>query len=274
MKYYLIIGYQLWEKNKDFPLVRVYINGQMIDEFECDNEESMEISMTKTESMWEDNMCLGLGIDTTERFTFKAPKKFKMIEVDSSTWPDEGELTLEVLNNNSNYNNGFMSKRSMVLFNPIYLVSKEMHDNKSKMLQAIKRLYANRRNNNNIKIKNKVRAAWPGPNGYAKAYLFSESQFNIDHAQSISRHHHPNGGNFKFEFGIRKKYNMHMIMQDNWHTAGYFRLDWFFVAWWQNYTKNYFDFLQDVKSDSSRGTSEMEVELKEKTKQISNNNED
>ena len=167
-----------------------------------------------------------------------------------------------------------MSKRSMVLFNPIYLVSKEMHDNKSKMLQAIKRLYANRRNNNNIKIKNKVRAAWPGPNGYAKAYLFSESQFNIDHAQSISRHHHPNGGNFKFEFGIRKKYNMHMIMQDNWHTAGYLRLDWFFVAWWQNYTKNYFDFLQDVKADSSRGTSEMEIELKEKTKQISNNNED
>ncbi len=45
MKYSLIIGYQLFEKNRDFPNIRVTLNDKFIEQFPCDNEESTELSL-------------------------------------------------------------------------------------------------------------------------------------------------------------------------------------------------------------------------------------
>ena len=57
MKYYLIIGYQLLEKYKEFPSVRVYINQQLVDEFKCDSEQTTKIS-AKTSVLPDDFMRL------------------------------------------------------------------------------------------------------------------------------------------------------------------------------------------------------------------------
>ena len=129
MKYYLIIGYQLLEKYRKFPTVRVRLNGQLVDEFLCDNEQTTEISVQRRFSKNMSGTCHNWKWDSTETSKFMTPAKYKMIELDATSWPDKGELTIEVSNNNSNYNNGFMTLRSIVWITPVILIRKDIHDN-------------------------------------------------------------------------------------------------------------------------------------------------
>ena len=140
MKYYLIIGYQLLEKYREFPTLRVHINGQLVDEFLCDNEQTKEISVQRRFSKNMSGTCHNWKWDSTETSKFMTPAKYKMIELDATSWPDKGELTIEVSNNNSNYNNGFMTLRSIVWITPVILIRKDIHDNISILHRIMKKI--------------------------------------------------------------------------------------------------------------------------------------
>ena len=268
MKYYLIIGYQLLEKYKEFPTVRAYINGELVDEFECDNEQTTKISTKMTTDMHWSAEFVETSVYDRTKWEFTATKKYKVIEVDSSLWPDEGNLVLEVLNNKSDYNNGFMNKRSLVSFGVVFLIRKDIHDSKSKMYRIIKKFHTavkkhhiqGKRNDNKTSGWHRPREfpRWPGVTNHAGG------GGRPDVANS------PRGGNFKKKFTIKKKHKMHMLLFEHVETKGYFFIDRFFLAWYQYYSKIYFDLTAIDESNLETGKRTVSVEIKE----INTSNED
>ena len=266
MKYYLIIGYQLVEKHKEFPTVRVYINEQLIDEFECDNEQATEISIQERAEVKAYGKCHTMGRDTIDTFKYSTPAKYKVIELDSSTWLDDGELMIEVSNNNSNYNNGFMTKESQVWFTPVFLIRKDMYDDKSILYSIIEKLsYARQKqrrdNGSRAKWDSKVRPRWPGFNSYP----------GWNYSKTVELHR---GGNFEIKFNIKKKHKIHMLVGDNLPIKGYFHLDRFFLAWYQHHSKNYFELVEEEILELDTGAGKTNTYLKEKSKQINTRDED
>ena len=137
MKYLLIIGYQLFEEYKTFPKVRVRVNDNLLDEFTCDNRKNTNVSSVEkviTEVEGEG----GFKHTTVQNFenSFNCPAKYKVYELDDYSWAKNkrSSLTIEVFDNKSNYNNGFMNRRSLVCFNPIFLIRKDFLEDPEKCL--------------------------------------------------------------------------------------------------------------------------------------------
>ena len=131
MKYYLIVGYHLTEKHKDYPTVRISVNNKLVTEFVCDNEELSETKFRRSGTTKivasKDNAFYDTNTETREQL-WKIPKKCKIIELDSSEWGTGCDLVIQGLNNRSNYTNGFMTKESLISFLPVYLVPKPILD--------------------------------------------------------------------------------------------------------------------------------------------------
>ena len=269
MKYYLIIGYQLLEKHLEYPTIKIKINGHMVDEFSCDNEQSTTIAMRECVTVVHHGPFYNKTYETHETLHFRSPKKFKVIEVDLKDAPDEGELTLDVGKNNSNHNNGFMNKRSMVVINPVYLIRKDILDNESVLHNIIKRFRKAKFERMDVKKWNsKVRPTWPGFSTYTK-------EKGADFLWS------PKGGNFRIDFKIIKKHKTHMLVTGNSITKGFFHTDGFFHAWHNYQFKRYFETKLVIEKNIDSGidiawtpVSTMEVVPSEKLKKINNSNED
>ena len=236
MKYYLIIGYQLLEKYREFPTLRVHINGQLVDEFLCDNEQTKEISVQRRFSKNMSGTCHNWKWDSTETSKFMTPAKYKMIELDATSWPDKGELTIEVSNNNSNYNNGFMTLRSIVWITPVILIRKDIHDNISILHRIMKKIRQMGKKEKSGKFFEQSRATWPGISTYQDGKLLFQSELH-------------RGGNFNLHFEIRKKHKTYMLVDRGTHTKGYFQIDLFFLAWYEHHSKNYLDFIIENNVD-------------------------
>ena len=238
MKYYLIIGYQLLEKYRKFPIVRVRLNGQLVDEFLCDNEQTKEISVQRRFSKNMSGTCHNWKWDSTETSKFMTPAKYKMIELDATSWPDKGELTIEVSDNNSNYNNGFMTLRSIVWITPVILIRKDIHDNISILYRIMKKLRQElSRSGYKWDGPNglETRATWPGISPYSTREIDTES-FQELHS----------GGEFTLHFEIRKKHKTHILVVDSRPVKGYFRVDRFFLAWYEHHTKKCFNLTERI----------------------------
>ena len=265
MKYSLIIGYQLIEKNKDFPRVKVHINGQMIDEFVCDNEEAIEISATTTDSdKSHDTMSRNIHIESVRSFNYLVPKKYKVFKVDSSTWPDTGKLVVEVFDSNSDYNNGFMNKRSIVSLGTIFLIREDVLKDKSKMYRIIKKFYSAERQSHLKNIRTRWQQhmdqpRWPGLSDYP-----GDNQ-NYDNGNNGIRL--ASGGNFKLQCKIQKKHKTYMLIKNKAEAKGYFCMDRFFLAWYQYYSKNYFDLVGIRVRDATNNVEKLEIEIKERLKE-------
>lgn len=257
MKYYLIIGYQLLEKYKEFPTVRAYLNGQLVDEFECDNEQTTKISAKMTRNINNRDYYDTSVYDSTT-FEYPATKKYKVLEVDSSSWTDEGNLVLEVVNNKSDYTNGFMNKRSLVSFGAVFLIRKDIHDSKSKMYKIIKKFQT-------AVIKHDIR--YPHPREFPRWPGVSN---HVGGAGRMDVANAPRGGNFKKKFTIKKKHKMHMLLPEHVETKGYFFIDRFFLAWYQYYSKTPFDLTAIDERNLVTGKRTVSVEIKE----INTSNED
>jgi len=266
MKYYLIIGYQLIGKYKNFPTVRVHINKQLVDEFVCDNEKSMEIS-SQLRLGWHISEEYGtINRDQLDTISYTTPAKFRNIELDASTWLDYGKLVLSVSNNNSNYNNGFMTKKSLVWFTPVLLIRKDVYDHESILHSIIKKLHHARltgRSDSDDRRKwdSKVRHKWPGFNTY-RDRRFSNLGSTIGNVDLFQ------GGNFEIEFDIKKKHNTHMLVEKDVPLKGYFYMDRFFEAWCQHHKKNYFEISVTEDQDQTSTPSKLNTHLKVKSKQI------
>ena len=272
MKYYLILGYRLVGKYKNFPTVRVQVNGKLVDEFECDNEEDTEIS-SQLISKWQvSGICEKLTKDFCETIKYTTPTKCRTIELDSSTWLDDGEIVLSALNNNSNYNNGFMTKGSQIWFTPVILIRKDLYDNESVLHRIIKKLHHARTMNRQSKIAerkwdSKVRHKWPGFNTYPDRRLsnLGSAIGNVNLFQ---------GGNFEIKFNIKKKHKTHMLVEDDVPLTGYFYMDRFFETWCQHHRKKYFEMGTVETIDRDTGVVKFNTFFKEKSKQINIKDED
>mgnify|MGYP005995859147 CR=1 FL=1 len=255
MKYYLIIGYQLLERYRTFPIVTVHMNGQFVDEFECDNQEATQMSAREIYI----NNIKGYGnarqCDRIEDFSFTTPSKYKMYELDSNDWPEQGELSIEVSKSYSNYTNGFMSRRSMVKFNPVFLIRKDLYDNHEAMMKIIKaQRYANwvnrshnRDDEQNLQMKI-VRPTWPGFSSYPDNFRKEAGDLY-------------KGGNFTIKFAIKKKHKTYMLVGDDMNTKGYFQLDVFFLAWYNFYTKKPHELILRKEYDTDKQTQSIDIQL-------------
>jgi hypothetical protein len=243
MKYYLIIGYQLLEKYREFPTVRVRLNGQLVDEFLCDNEQTTEISVQAKYSSNYYGTCHNRKWDSIETSRYMTPAKYKMIELDATSWPDKGELTIEVSNNNSNYNNGFMTLRSIVWITPVILIRKDIHDNISMLHRIMKKLRQELSRSEYIVRNPRTRVTWPGISPYPTKLIDRES-----FEENLHR-----GGEFTLHFEIRKKHKTHLLVGDSRPVNGYFCVDLFFLAWYQHHTKKCFNLTDEANYDINTG---------------------
>lgn len=254
MKYSLIIGHQLFEKNNDkFPTVRVTLDGRFVDEFTCDNEESTQLQLYE-EKFVEIKGDHGYNFKQLRLFKteYRSPKKFTVIELDSSNWPSHSKLSIEVLDNASNYNNGFMTKRSMVLINPVFLIKTDLLHDKNKMqriMQYEEMAYVHPTLLRKRGKKIVSRWRWPGRTAYPVCMDTNGIFWRVLDACEYSS----KGGNFKTNFNIVKKHKGYILQQteaaidhdDDQSTRmppinGIFRIDDFFRAWYQSYSKEKF----------------------------------
>jgi len=166
------------------------------------------------------------------------PAKYKMIELDATSWPDKGELTIEVSDNNSNYNNGFMTLRSIVWITPVILIRKDIHDNISILYRIMKKLRQElSRSGYKWDGPNglETRATWPGISPYSTREIDRES-FEELHG----------GGEFTLHFEIRKKHKTYILVVDSRPVKGYFCVDQFFLAWYEHHTKKCFNLTERI----------------------------
>ena len=259
-KYYLIIGYHLAEKYKDFPTIRVNLNGQLISEFECDNEQLTEFS-----ARFDHRIIFRSQPHTHTRTTIhktSSTAKHKIVEIDTSTWPSEGELTIEVLHNYSDYNNGFMKKRSLVSIQPVFLIRKDILDDQTKMHSILKR-WVRLCFLSSTKEYSDFTFPWPG---------ILHDLFELDRSIGEKIGYHK-GGNYKIKIKIKKKHKTYMLLSDNEHIKGFPRFSNFLVGWYQFYSKKYFDTVV-TQGDNLDGRMQTQVKLVENLKGISSSNED
>jgi hypothetical protein len=219
MKYHLIIGYHLIEKNKDYPTIRISLNNNFISEFDCDNEKTVVRNV--------DHLLRGEKLfynteykHTSNRWrkdTFTMPCKFKTFELDSTAWGDNNKLCIEIRNNKSNYTNGFISRRSLVVLRPIYLIPTTLLEDKEKSAKLIKKCYMI---DSRITISTeKKRWPWPGIHDDGCPEFF--------------------GGERKIYLDIKKKKNFFIITPDNFQDTpmqGFPAINWqFFSSWMKEY---------------------------------------
>jgi len=275
MKYYLIIGYQLGEKYKDFPTIGVHLNDQLIDEFICDNEDSVEIS---TDHTYNDTYT-GEPYDglrsitnfTTETQKMMIPKKYRIMEIDTTAWSEEAKLVLEVSNNYSDYNNGFIKKRSMVFLDPVFFIRKDILDDEvticrilEKYIEVGKKMGGNLPHYVGGMWNRNFRHKWPGINAYPRSGLLSPDDLDL-----------LRGGNYKIELKIKKKYKMYMLQEDRWENKGYVGIDRYFIAWYQHHTKNNLSITTNALTDMTNAGTGLTINSTINSKvEINRSNED
>lgn len=263
MKYYLFLGYQLFERHNKAPTVRIYTDDTLVDEFICDNEKSIEMDNDYTEHQeWQEEFVKFKAV-RKNKDTYHTPAKIKVYEVDSSDWNHASVIKIKVLNNASNNSNGFVSKRSMVLFNPVFLIPKKLYDNTDAMEKIFIKSCQNNGRVPGGKKYNRLnkRITWPGYSTYP------DNLANVKNRSLLV-----SGGDFELLINIRKKHGIHFIKIDNDLPIGFFHIDEYTHAWYQHMKKYKFH----VKTKSVLDKKDIMIATTElhKIDSINTNNED
>ena len=226
MKYYLIIGYQLFEKNQSFPKIRVNIDNTFLDEFECNNIESKTLSMTRHNDVMDKQEFFAWKRLQSLTDEYTVPKAFKLYEIDTAKWNNQPKhIQLQVTNSYSNYNNGFVSKRSMVLITPVYFMPKELVDEPKKMFKLIERSFS-------ILAQSKWQA-------HFRSYQWPGIFFSTKEGEGPI--HQPKGGEFNLDFKLQRKHKTWLLTGGQEKIIGYPRFSNFLFAWYQHIIKKPFD---------------------------------
>ena len=132
MKYLLGIGFVVTQKYKKDPIVRVNIDDTFIDEFTLSEypnyDKKWMLNMDpwiykapftdwdKHRQPWL-NLRLNLGSYPNQPFPEGLfPKKFKLYLLDTNQLKDKDQLIVDIVNSDSNYTNGFMTKSTLLDF--------------------------------------------------------------------------------------------------------------------------------------------------------------
>jgi len=235
MKYYLFIGYQLFEKNIKYPSVKIYNDNTLIDEFVCDNESSASIESVYDEKVEEIVINGKRSVNHKSIRTFTTPNKVKVYEIDSSSWHEESVIKIQVINNKSNYNNGFMNKRSMVLIDPVFLMPRSLYEDKDTVEKIFLKTSKLKGKVPGIqKIAHRPRIIWPGHCNH------SDTENEIEN--SANHQYFFSGGDFEQTLNIRRKHGIYFATQKEKNPIGFFHVDDFTHAWYQwmhNYRFNF-----------------------------------
>jgi len=268
MKYNLIIGYQLLEKYLKFPTIRVKVDDTMIDEFEVDNENSSDITTIYNQNFVYDIDRAKHTVKRNINLTFSTPSKFKVYELDSEVLTDKGSLKIEVINNKSDYNNGFMKKRSMVLISPVYLLPKSLFYDKTVLERIMRKIELLKGIPGSMlpEITAENRTFWPG---YCNHTDFDPVTCTF--VDTLGK-----GGNYTTTLNIFKKHGIYLITHLKNTPKGFFWTQKFFYAFYQWYTKKkfYLNFKQVIqKPDTFNSRTDFTLGLVE-FDDINSNNED
>ena len=156
MQYVLGVGF-IVDKYKKNPRVRVFLDDQMIDEHELDEnnvgKRPLEVDRLNYKLVdWDDDTwsmvqkvkeqslkqvlhtCKDeLATNESDRFLLKesdllyrTPKYFKLYHIDDSMLEGKKQISLEILNNDSNYSNGFMTRATTIDLRHVFLLPTEL----------------------------------------------------------------------------------------------------------------------------------------------------
>ena len=239
----------------------------LIDDFICENEKGSTLKMT----FFENNSIKGPFVDTEMNFDIQqkycSASSTKVYELDSAQWHDSSKIKIQVSNNNSDYNNGFMSKRNILLLSPVFLIPKKVFDD-SKVMETILERSCNSKGKIPGQVKDYVmdptapmeRVHWPG---YTRC-----GDFNIAVPNFLMA-----GGDTEFIFHIRKKHKIHFISLLENNKNGYFHIDDFTMAWYQ-WIKKYKFYFHGVQQSNIEENKVIRSGYIDQNAQLKNSNED
>tara|TARA_Y100001937_G_scaffold112812_1_gene160820 strand:- start:834 stop:1556 length:723 start_codon:yes stop_codon:yes gene_type:complete len=118
MQYVLGVALE-YKKYKKFARVRIFADDHLIDDLKLDKDIS-----TKTVSYGP--ITVGPNFKTDTSGTIDIPKKLFFYEVDESVL--KYNIRIEVENDDTNFNNGFMTKWSYLVFHKVFLIPKPYLD--------------------------------------------------------------------------------------------------------------------------------------------------
>ena len=267
-KYFLFIGYQTFEKYQHFGKIQVYLNDTLLEEFDASNEESTSVSHIlktgKRKNPVRPQFDIGFKIqypnslDTEYEYNFQSPKKFKVIDLAETNFQYKkvNNLTIKVKGGPSNYTNGFVTKKNMIMLFPIFMIPETMFID----TKLIDKLFERNKKFFYAMAKNKIRDwtttefpfydyrdfhidlsgtnagstplrckqfQWPGPN-VAENSNKPNSYFVLGNAH---------GGNFDLKFYIHKKYNYYSLQALQDPPKGYMQLNMIFPCLFKKFTK-------------------------------------
>ena len=123
MRQLLILGFYC-EVYRREPLCRVYVNDILIDEFNIPHTPCTHNDITDAQSS--STMLLGPNFFDRKKFLFDSGIPFlKYIEFDDSYF-EEVNIRIEILNDDNNYSNGFMTKGTRIMLPFVFLLSKKV----------------------------------------------------------------------------------------------------------------------------------------------------
>lgn len=136
MKYILVVGanYQKYKKN---PIIRIYLNDQFLDEYE----------LTKHQINFTDSQKIITNLDPlpdTNPYSNEI-QNWKFLEFNTNK--SNININFKIINQDSNYTNGFMTKTTLISFNFCYLLSEKLltnFENIYKKFSKIKKNFSNK----------------------------------------------------------------------------------------------------------------------------------
>ena len=124
MQYVLGLGIGV-EKYKLSPNFRVFLNDILIDEFTLDSNDIQRITNPAEKQKW-GALDRGIPGDVYDPNVFLSyPSFLKIYSVPETT----GTLKIQVMNNDSNYTNGFLTRSTIVRFHTVFYIPKKCYDN-------------------------------------------------------------------------------------------------------------------------------------------------
>ena len=138
MKYLLGVGISVLEKYKKFPVARIFLDNSLIYETVVDvspysgdlkydirqwggDVAKDEVRFGNLFAETEDPNIRKM-IDIFAKFPKRFPSKFYIFELNKKTLLGKKKISIEVMNNDSNYTNGFMSKSTLIDPTHIFLI--------------------------------------------------------------------------------------------------------------------------------------------------------
>lgn len=200
--YVLVLGIE-YQYFKRPGTVTVRVGDHFVDEFRLTRDYLCTNHLPHIESKWYDKQGKNHWLTRQEYIQdWKAqPSLIKVYELDHSIIQDK--LKLHVQNSNSDYNNGFMSKSSLIKFSTVALFNKELVQNRGEKLFQILRRFSHHRYRCVEQVGRQKTQIYKWPS----AHSFRVCRHGNERTQTaISDRLWWMGGSFTAEFPIKTKH--------------------------------------------------------------------